>query len=167
MPGSGCCSSMILLSCLRDHFVSCHMKWSKLGTLQVYRLGFAVSTPTVLLVLGQYDAASVCLQSQSWNLWILLQLHKHKSPSRKPTQLNNTRRDRKDEKADHMEYGMVTCPQQKICVYYCVATHQYSTRLQCRQLLHQHVLMSSSTVVGMIETTGSKSYEPTQTGPAV
>ena len=77
-------------------------------TLQVYRLGFAINTLTRSDVIGQYNAASVCLQSQSWNLQIPLQLHKYKIPSRKPTQLNNPERDRKGEKADHLEYGMVT-----------------------------------------------------------
>ena len=111
------CTSIKLPSILTIDCASCHMKWSQLCTLQVYCLGFAFSKPTFLGVIEQYDAASVCVQYQSWNLWILLQPHKYKSPSRKLTQLNNPKRDRKGGKADHMDCGTVTVsPAEDMCL---------------------------------------------------
>lgn len=92
---------------------------------KLHRLGETFSTPTVLDVIGQHDAASLCLQFQSWNLRMPLQLHKYKSPSRKATQLNSPKKDRKGEKAD-----MPQCPQRKIFACCCVDTisvvHKFS-----------------------------------------
>lgn len=89
------------------------MNRSELHSLQVIAVAYLPSTWLLSQQLHRInlgnvehsDAALLSLQFQWRNLWIPLHLHKHKSPYKKPTQVSNPERDRKDEKADEQAWS--------------------------------------------------------------